>query len=165
MSLTRFCFALAATLLSSSVASAQYPADAVGFQWSSSSGATAGYFCWGFDCRPSPVRVGAGEQIELLVRADGANQPYVILASLSATQCLTIPGVAHALSLDLPVFTAIVGTLHQTSPILACPAFFDTYTFSFPAGLPSGGSFALQALTFGARSGALLSQSIVVGVI
>ncbi|MBL8899620.1 MAG: hypothetical protein JNM84_18460 [Planctomycetes bacterium] len=160
MSFLRFALASLALLGFSNVALAQYPADAVGFQWSGSSGASAGRFCWGFECRPATVRASGGEQIQLLVRADGQNAPYAIFASLGASQCLPIPGIAHELALDFPLTLVATGTLSQQSPILACPSFFDIYAFTFPNGIPRGASVALQALTFNAVATPALSIPI-----
>ncbi|MBK9387809.1 MAG: hypothetical protein IPN34_23580 [Planctomycetes bacterium] len=161
MSLLRFALALFALLGIARAARAQYPADAVGFQWSGSSGASAGRFCWGFECRPATVRASGGEQVQLLVRADGQNAPYGIFASLGASQCLPIPGIAHALALDFPLYLVTTGTLWQQSPILACPSYFDLYAFTFPSGIPRGASVALQALSFNAISSPALSIPII----
>jgi hypothetical protein len=160
MSLCHFRIALLALLGTASTARAQYPADAVGFQWSGSSGSVAGRFCWGFECRPAAVRASSGEQVQLLVRADGQNAPYAIFASLGASQCLPIPGIAHELALDFPLYLVATGTLAQQSPILSCPSFFDVYAFTFPSGIPRGASVAVQALTFGASAAPALSIPI-----
>lgn len=164
MSLQRFALSVMALLGIPGVARAQYPADAVGFQWSGSSGGSAGRFCWGFECRPASVRVSGGESVQLLVRADGQNQPYAIFASLGASQCLPIAGIAHELALDFPLTLVATGTLSQQSPILACPSYFDLHSFTFPTGIPRGASLALQALTFNAVAEPALSIPIVATV-
>ncbi|MCB9882280.1 MAG: hypothetical protein H6834_10860 [Planctomycetes bacterium] len=140
----------AAVALLAGTARAQYPSGACALQWTGAQG-TVGAFCWGYSCQPDRVRVGPLESVQLLVRGDW-NAPYVFLASTSATSCIRIPGVTGYLVIDAPLTIGWTGTLWQSSPILSCPPGFDIVPFTFPAGIPTNATLALQVLCLGANA-------------
>ncbi|MGH7149645.1 MAG: hypothetical protein ACREIU_03045 [Planctomycetota bacterium] len=147
-------------------ASAQFPADAVGFHWTGAAGNTAGPFCWGFQCAPDATTVSPGESATLLVRGD----PYavfVVALSATATSCLSIPGIAHSLVLDAPLYVAFTGTLDRLSPILSCPSGEKTIPISFPTSAIPGTTLAIQAIVLPVSGFAppSLTQAIVLTVV
>ena len=135
---------LLAFLALSAAATAQYPADAAGLHWAGASGNTAGTFCWGFQCAPSSTSVAPGESVTLLVRGD-LDALFVVGVSATATSCAPIPGIAHSLVLDPPIYVVFAGVLDQPSPILSCPPGFKTIPFVFPSTAIAGSSFGVQA--------------------
>jgi len=155
-------FAIAALAPTSA---AQYPADAVALHWSVAGGGTAGTFCWGFQCAPDPATVSAGDAVTLLLRGD-PNAAFVVAVSTSATSCLSIPGIAHSLVLDLPLVVAFTGILDQFGPILSCPNGEKTIPFAFPGNVPIGSTFGIQAIVLPASTFAPLSftQTVLVTV-
>ena len=136
---------LLAVLVLSAPAAAQSPADAAGLQWAGASGNTAGTFCWGFQCAPSSTSVAPGESVTLLVRGVELNAIFLVGVSATATSCIPIPGIAHSLVLDPPIYVAFSGILDQPSPILACPDAYKTIPFVFPSTAIPGSSFGVQA--------------------
>ncbi|HET6201688.1 MAG TPA: hypothetical protein VFI25_02670 [Planctomycetota bacterium] len=145
---------------------AQFPADAVALHWTGAGGNTAGPFCWGFQCAPDTTTVSPGEAVALFLRGE-PNAAYVVGVSVSATSCLSIPGISHSLVLDLPIIVAFAGTLDQVSPILSCPSGTTTIPFTFPSNAPPGASFGIQAIVLSGSPFIPLSftQAIVVTVL
>lgn len=131
-------------------AAGQYPIGAVAFNWTGSSGASAGPFCWesNFNCTPYTVNVTAGEQVTLTIRGQ-ANAPYAIGISGGAGQCIAFPGIQGNLMLDPGAILVGGGALGQVSGILACPAWFDQVVATFPSTFPIGSTVAVQVYTFG----------------
>jgi hypothetical protein len=124
---------------------AQYPVGANALQWTGTT-STAGPFCWGFSCTPEIAMVTPGESGSLLVRAE-LNQLYGIGISLTATRCLSVPGISNSLVLDDPITIWRTGVCAQGSPILACPSGTDTIPVTIPSTFPSGLRFSVQAVT------------------
>ena len=147
-------------------AAAQYPADAVGFHWTGAGGNTAGPFCLGFQCAPDTTTVSPGESATLLARGD-PYAAFVVGVSLSATSCVSIPGVSHSLVLDAPIYVAFTGTLDQLSPILSCPSGEKTISIDFPPNVVPGTSFGIQAIVLPVSgfAPASLTQAIVLTVV
>lgn len=124
---------------------AQYPAGANALRWDGTTSA-AGPFCWGFSCTPLVATVTAGESGTLMVRAE-FGQPYLLAVSRGASRCLTLSGIYNSLVLDDPIFLLTSGSCSLGSPILSCPGGQDFLPLTFPVGLPSGFSVAIQGLT------------------
>ncbi len=147
-------------------AAAQFPADAVGFHWVGAAGNTAGPFCWGFQCAPDATTVSPGESATLLVRGD-PNGVFAIALSATATSCISIPGIAHSLVLDAPLYVAFTGALDEFSPILSCPGGEKTIPILFPTSAIPGTSIAIQAVVLPVSGFAppSLTQAIVLTVV
>ncbi|HEX6810089.1 MAG TPA: hypothetical protein VF384_00575 [Planctomycetota bacterium] len=136
-------FTMTAILLAAS-AHAQIVMDRFGFLVTGQTG-TAGEFCWTFDCTPRQLAVVSGET--LTMRINGPHQTlFAIGASLGASNCIPIPGFTNALILDVPIIVLSFGLISQQSPILACWGGTETVQFQVPPGLPTGVSFATQAI-------------------
>ncbi len=139
-------FALAAFVVITSCAAAQFSGP--GLLWSGTSGSGAGELN-GFTCTPDFVGIVGGETVTISVWGDyGA--PFWLLGSLSATQCQTIPGVNNSLLVDPVITIAEFGYLTLATPCLACPPGHAQFVGNVPVGLPPGIPFAIQALTFAA---------------
>jgi hypothetical protein len=115
-----------------------------GLSWAGSSGTWAGSACGGFTCTPHQVSVSVSEIVTVTVRGTYLGS-WAIGLSASATQCLPVPGVQHALVLDFPITIAASGLMIEGDPILSCPGGRATLTFAFPF-LPPGTTFAIQAV-------------------
>jgi hypothetical protein len=129
-------------LIATPMAVAQVRPGVFGFQVQGQNG-VGGEFCHVFDCTPRQFTAVAGETLTFRVNAP-LQAPYLIGASLTATSCLPLPFLVNDLILDGPIVLA-VGVVSTGSPILACWGGTDTLMVPL-AGLPSGLSFATQAL-------------------
>ena len=136
---------LAILVLTAAVATAQYPAGANVLRWDGVT-SSAGPFCWGFSCVPELATVVPGESGTLLIRAE-VGQPYILAVATGANRCLALPGFHNALVLDDPIFVLNTGICGFGSPVLSCPGGQATLPITFPLGLPSGYTLAVQALT------------------
>jgi hypothetical protein len=123
---------------------AQVRPGVFGYQVVSSTG-IAGEFCLQFDCTPRASTCTAGETLTLRVNAPH-NNLFAIGASLSATSCLSIPGIGNMLVIDPPIVTIAVGIVANVNPALACWGGTVQVPLTVPAGVPHGLSFASQAL-------------------
>src|SRR5262245_15401575 len=116
MSRHRCAAALAAIVLSTATVVAQYPQGAVGFALTTANGATAGSFCWWFNCTPAPISLTANDVVSLRISGEW-HAPYVLGASTTATSCVAYPGIFHNLVIDLPVTIMAMGSLDSVSPV------------------------------------------------
>ena len=132
-------------LMLAAPALAQYPIGANALRWIGAT-STAGPFCWGFSCTPVQATVTAGESGTLFVRADW-HDAFVIGLSLTATRCLTIPGLGNQLVLDDPFTIWQVGVCSNASPILACPSGYENLAVTIPPFFPTGLQFCMQGAT------------------
>ena len=155
--------ALALLAVGTGAAFGQYPLGAVGFNVSTNLGQFIGSPCWWSGCTPATGTVAIGEVVTIRINGEW-NAPYLLGVSLSATSCVTVPGVLHELVLDAPISLVSSGTLSFISPILACPNGFTTLTATVPPGIPSGTKFAIQALTHGAGNALAFTGAIVLTI-
>jgi hypothetical protein len=137
-------FAAALAFVPTARLGAQVAPGVFGYQVVSSTG-TAGEFCLVFDCTPRTSTCTAGETLTLRVNAPQSSF-FAIGASLSATGCISLPGIDNSLVIDLPIVTLAVGIVANASPALSCWGGTVSVPFTVPAGVPHGLSFATQAL-------------------
>lgn len=163
MNRTRSTLAALVMLIVSGMSLAQYPIAAVGFYASTNTGHAAGSACWWFNCTPANLGITAGEV--LTVRINGEhNAPYFLATAPTATNCVTYSGIYHSLVLDLPATIVDSGTLAGLSPILSCPNGYSTLTATVPPGIPTGTTFAIQALTYGAGNVPAFTGAIILTI-
>ena len=137
-----------ALVLSSLVSLATGQLAGPGITWIGSISGNVGSYAP--SCANLPVNAVRGESADLRIWGD-PHAPFALLAALSGTQCLPIPGLGNALILDPPLVTIATGTLTQTSPCLSCPPGFEPVHLLVPLGLPIGAVVSFQALTNGAN--------------
>ncbi len=135
------------------LARAQDPAPICGLAWMDmTTGTQVGPDCSRFSCTPFSTVTSAGRRVITFV-AGTYVAPYAIMLSGSATQCVTIPGIANSLTLMPPAWVVFTGRLGIPSRLLSCPTPFSSpYHFTFPTGVPVGSTFAIQAVTLGTRA-------------
>jgi hypothetical protein len=163
MTSNRFATAAVIALIATTATFAQYPIGASGLSVSTNLGQNAGNFCWGFSCTPAALTVAVGEVVTIRITGEW-QVPYLLGVSSTATSCQPIGGVLNNLVLDLPIVILASGALSHASPILACPQGYTTLTAVVPAGIPTGTTFAIQALTYGAGNVLALTGAIVLTI-
>lgn len=153
---------LLSVLLSGSALAAQIRPGVFGYLVQGTGGA-AGEFCHQFDCTPRPHSAVAGETLRLTINAP-ERALFIIGASFSATSCLSLPIADNALVLDLPLATLAVGVVNRPSPVLACWGGTVDVPLPLPPVVPSGFTFATQAVAEvpGIQPGAPISFSVAV---
>ena len=117
-----------------------------GLTWQGSQGQFAGSYLQ--SCQNQPVTLLSPETITIRVWGDMMSL-FGLFASVSASNCIPIPGIGGFVILDFPVVPVTAGLLTEVTPCLSCPPGLQTLQFAIPPGLPPGTSLALQAIGVG----------------
>ncbi len=136
-------FLVSVVVLPSRGAAQIRPGDA-GFQMRVGT-VTTGTLCRGFQCSPYQAGARRASKVELFVRGV-KNQPFLVLFSVSARNCVAIPGLFHSLVVSLPVPLVVGGVMSTQDRIRACPGGIGLLQFTIPGTLPPKSQFAMQAI-------------------
>ena len=141
------CLLIAALSLAASGV-AQTTSDDVGLTLGGASITTSiGQICGPVPCQALPGTGLSGGTTYYLVQDAAAFAPFAIAFGAPTTQCVTVPGIANALTLGTPLAIFAGGVTGPPVPVFPCPRGVATVPFTLPPNTPVGIAFHVQSVS------------------